>query len=164
MLGEESWGSIALFDRRVAVIGVGNVLCQDEGIGVHLSQALQSYNLPPRVEVIDAGTAVLDVLLDTADCDKIVIIDAVSAGGAPGDIYRFPLAEFSSQIEEAGTSLHEITLLGSLNMARLQLKKMPEVVVIGIEPQEIGTGIDLSSCIQDRLKTILATVLEEVVH
>jgi len=108
------------------VIGVGNVLCQDEGIGIHLVQALQSCTLPPGVEVIDAGTALLDVLLDTAGCHKIVILDAVSAGGEPGDIYRVPLEKFCSEIEEAGTSLHETTLLGSLNIARLQVQQMPE--------------------------------------
>ena len=151
-------------DRRVAVIGVGNILCQDEGVGVHLTRALQSRNLPPGVRTLDAGTALLDVLLDAADCGKIVIVDAVCADGVPGDIYRFPLDEFCSDFGTGATSLHEISLVASLELARLQLRRLPEVVIIGIEPGEIGSGIELSSCVQERLSTVIAAVLEEVVH
>jgi hydrogenase maturation protease len=151
-----------LFDRRVAVLGVGNVLCRDEGIGVHVIQALQSYALPPGVQAIDAGTAVLDVLLDTADCRKVIIVDAVDARGAPGTIYRLPIAECCLGSEEAATSLHEISLIGSLNLACLQIRQMPEVVIIGIEPLHVGIGTELSACLQDKLNTILATVLEEI--
>jgi hydrogenase maturation protease len=146
------------------VIGVGNVLHRDEGIGVHLVQTLESYDLPPGVELIDAGTALLDVLLDTAESDKIVIVDAVRAGGEVGDVYRLRLEAFCSKIEESGNSLHELSLLGTLNLARMQLRRLPEVVIIGIEPQEIGSGIELSFRIRDKLKSIAAVVLEEVVN
>jgi hydrogenase maturation protease len=144
------------------VIGVGNVLCRDEGVGVHVVEELRSRSLPPGVEVIDAGTAVVDVLLDTSECRKIVIVDAVLAGGRPGDTYRLPLSELSRVIQKGTTSLHEISLLGSINMAALQLQQMPEIVVIGVEPQEVGPGAGLSWCLRDRLETIQAAVLEEV--
>jgi hydrogenase maturation protease len=146
------------------VIGVGNILHQDEGIGVHLVQALKSYDLPPGVELIDAGTALLDVLLDTADRGKIVIVDAICAGGEPGDVYRLPLEAFCSGIEEGGNSLHELSLLATMNLLRLQLRRLPDVVIIGVEPQEIGSGVGLSFRVQERLKSIVALVLEEVVN
>jgi hydrogenase maturation protease len=114
--------------------------------------------------VFDAGTAVLDVLLDAAECRKIVIIDAVCSGGEPGTIYRLPFEGICSEAQQPGTSLHEISLLGSLEMARLQMRRLPEIVIIGVEPREVGVGTELSSCVQDKLQEILATVLEEVVR
>jgi hydrogenase maturation protease len=154
-------------NRQIAIIGVGNALCRDEGVGVHVVQDLQSRVLPPGVEVFDAGTAVLDVLLDAADYRKIVIVDAVCSGGEPGTIYRLPFPDFSREVEETGTSLHEMTLLGTLNMARLQIestqipRQLPEIVIIGIEPQQVSVGTELSACVQEKLKTLRRAVLEE---
>jgi hydrogenase maturation protease len=130
---------------------------------VHLVQALETCDLPRGVELVDAGTALLDVLLDTADCCKIVILDAVCAGGRGGEVYRFPLEAFCSRTEEAGNSLHELSLLGTLNLARMQLGQLPQVVIIGIEPQEIGSGMELSFPVREKLASIMSVVLEEVV-
>ena len=65
--------------------------------------------------------------------------------------------------EAEGTSLHEISLLGSLKMVRMSCQEMPEIVIIGIEPLKIGNGMDLSPCIQDKLKKLLTIALREVV-
>ena len=73
---------------RVLVLGLGNVLLKDEGVGVHVAGQLQKQVLPCNVEVIDGGTAGLDVLLSQQGLDKLVVIDAMRAGKKPGTIYK----------------------------------------------------------------------------
>jgi len=73
---------------RIVVIGVGNLLLKDEGIGIHAVQALQELDFPPDVKLIDGGTSP-DIIAYTRAGDKLIIVDAAKAGGEPGTIYRF---------------------------------------------------------------------------
>ncbi|MBA7663105.1 Hydrogenase 1 maturation protease [subsurface metagenome] len=99
-------------------MGVGNILCRDEGVGVHIVQELQAHDLPGNVVLIEAGTSVLDAFLDAARADKVIVIDAVQGGGEPGSIYRFPIDSISPGGRFKVTSLHQISLHESINMTR----------------------------------------------
>src|SRR4051794_41702496 len=70
------------------VLGMGNLLLSDEGVGVHVARALATRALPEGVSVVEAGTAFLDVLPDIEKADRILLIDAMAGGGAPGSGYR----------------------------------------------------------------------------
>ena len=72
------------------ILGLGNLLLSDEGVGVHVARALAERELPPGVSVVEAGTAFLDVLSDIEKADRILLIDAMEGGGAPGSVYRVP--------------------------------------------------------------------------
>ncbi|MBU2567999.1 MAG: hydrogenase maturation protease, partial [Elusimicrobia bacterium] len=78
---------------KIAVVGFGNILMGDEGVGVYIIEELQKNYSPLAtrnpLEFIDGGTAAVDVLLSLKDVDKLIIIDAVKNGGIPGDIYKF---------------------------------------------------------------------------
>jgi hydrogenase maturation protease len=96
------------------IVGVGNVLLKDEGIGVHVARVLQEMSLASEVEVVDGGTS--PAAFDTADgADRLIVVDAACGGGEPGTIYRFAPDELSEEPKPL-TSLHDLGLLDSLRM------------------------------------------------
>ena len=145
--------------NRIAVVGVGNLLLKDEGIGIHVVRALQESPLPDGVVVIDGGTSP-DVLDYLEPVDKLVIIDAADAGGIPGAIYRFRPDDLTLETEEA-ISLHELGLVSSLKMMSLLGKAPPEVIIIGIQPKKIAWGMELSPELKKKVPEIVRAVLKE---
>ncbi len=144
---------------RIVIIGVGNLLMKDEGIGIHAVQALQEIELPADIVTIDGGTSP-DLIAYTRAGDKMIIIDAAKAGGEPGTIYRFrpeDLAEVSGTL----TSAHEMGVEENLKLMSLTGNEPEEVVIIGVEPGEIDWGTELSPELQDKLPTIINKVLKE---
>lgn len=146
--------------NRVVVVGVGNLLLKDEGIGIHVVHALQKLDLPPGTEVIDGGTSP-DLLGCLAPGQKLIIIDAVQAGGTPGAVYRFHPDDLA--LEGGGLiSVHELSLMPSLKIMSLLGKEPRETVIIGVQPREVGWGTELSPELQDKIPQILRVVLEEI--
>jgi hydrogenase maturation protease len=145
---------------RVVVIGVGNLLMKDEGIGIHAVQALQEIGLPPGVTLIDGGTSP-DLIAYTKAGDKLIIIDAAKAGGEPGAIYRFRPEDLA---EEKGilTSVHELGVAQNLGLMSLLGNKPSETIIIGIEPGDISAGLELSPELQQKLPAIVKVVLKEI--
>jgi len=147
---------------KIAVVGVGNLLLKDEGVGVHVIHTLQkSRKLPSHVQLIDAGTATFDILHIIEDVDKLIVIDAVKGGGEPGTIYRFSPddVEFGNLVT---ISLHELDLSNTLAMAELIGQKPQSIVIIGIEPKEIAFGLELSPQIEEKIGRIIELILEEI--
>ena len=145
---------------RIAVIGVGNLLLKDEGIGVHIARALQQIDIPHDIKIIDGGTSP-DLPCHTKDVDRLIIIDAVKAGSQPGTIYRFHPHDVHIESERI-ISLHELGLEQSLEMMRLMGSEPKETVIIGIEPKEIDWGTELSAELQQKTHEIINIVLSEI--
>jgi hydrogenase maturation protease len=140
------------------ILGMGNLLLCDEGVGVHVARALAQRDLPPDVAVVEAGTAFLDVLPDIEKADRILLIDAMEAGGAPGSVYRVPFDQCLHP--EMLASLHGFDLSRVLFMAGSD--RTPEVTVFGVEPARIEWGTELSPVIQQVLPAIEKAILNEV--
>jgi len=145
---------------RIVVIGVGNLLMQDEGIGIHAVQALQAMDLPPDVKLIDGGTSP-DLISYTHAGDKMIIIDAARAGGKPGTIYRFKPEDIAAG-KGSLTSAHEMGVAENLNLMTITGNQPEEVIIIGIEPAVIDWGMELSSQLQQSLPAIVQVVLKEI--
>ena len=140
------------------VVGIGNILLRDEGIGCHVVHALEEMSLPD-VEIIDGGTS-LDVLQLLGDADKLVIVDAVEGGGLPGQIYRFHPEDITLE-QQPLLSLHDMSLIDNLKLMQLW-HNIDEAVIIGVEPGEIGWGLELSSNVQERMPQIIDAILSEL--
>jgi hydrogenase maturation protease len=145
---------------RVVVIGVGNLLLKDEGIGIHTVKALQEINLPQNVKIIDGGTAP-DLIAYTEANDKLIIIDAARAGGEPGTIYRLHPQDLSQETGEV-ISAHELGVAQNLRLMSLMGNEPAEIVIIGIEPGEINWGTGLSVELQQKIPEIVKVVLKEI--
>jgi hydrogenase maturation protease len=140
------------------VVGIGNVLLRDEGIGCHVAHALERVPLPD-VEIVDGGTCP-DVLLLVEEVDKLVIVDAVKGGGMPGQIYRFRPEDITVD-QKCVLSLHDVSLVDSLNLTRLW-HNIDETVIIGVEPRDLSWGLELSPELQERMPRIIDAVLGEL--
>ncbi len=149
---------------KVAVLGMGNLLLKDEGIGVHVARALQGIAAPDGVEleVIDGGT-LPDAPFVGEEVDKLIIIDAVQAGGEPGAIYRFHPPEVTLD-DKVLTSLHQVSLLDNLWFMEQFGQKPGNVVIIGIEPEDMSWGLELSDRLNKRLPHIIKVALDEINH
>ncbi len=145
---------------RTAVVGVGNLLLKDEGIGVHIARALQQMAISQDTEIIDGGTSP-DLPYYLNGADKLVIIDAVKGGSKPGTVYRFRPGDVNIESAEM-VSVHELGLEQSLKIMKLMGSKPKEIVVIGIEPKEIDWGTELSAELQQKIPEILNIVLKEI--
>lgn len=148
-------------ESRITILGVGNLLLQDEGVGVHAIQALQKCSLPEGVELIDGGTAGVDLLPYVSEAKQIIVIDAVKGGTEPGAIYRLT-PEVLGQFKEQALSLHQVGFLEVLQMAERLGKRPERTIIFGVEPQVIDWGIELTPPVQAVLPRLVELVLEEV--
>jgi hydrogenase maturation protease len=145
---------------RVTVVGTGNLLLKDEGVGIHAVRALEGL-VPAQgsTQIVDGGTSP-DILSLLSPPDKLVIVDAARGGGKPGTIYRFGPEEMSEG--ESPVSLHEFNLGTALKTMKHRGVEPGQVVIIGIEPEEIDWGLELSSTLKKEMPRILEVVLEEI--
>jgi hydrogenase maturation protease len=140
------------------IVGIGNLLLSDEGIGCHVAQALKGVS-PPNVEVIDAGTCA-DVSRLVEGADKLVIVDAARGGGTPGQIYRFHPEDITPERKPL-LSVHDMSLLDSMMLVRAW-RDVGETVIIGVEPKELVWGLELSPEVSEKMPEIIDAVLSEV--
>ena len=140
------------------VLGIGNTLLRDDGIGCHVTNALAEIPLPD-VQIIDAGTCP-DVWTSIEDTDKLIIVDAVGGGGMPGQIYRFHLEDLTLE-QKSLLSMHDMSLVDNLMLVQLR-HNIGETVIIGVEPKDIDWGLELSPELQGKMSQIIDTVLSEL--
>jgi len=145
---------------RTVIIGVGNLLMKDEGIGIHTMKALQEMQLPDNVTVIDGGTSP-DIIACTRAGDKLIIVDAARAGGEPGAIYHFQPDDLEDSAGEA-LSVHELGVPQNLRLMLLSGNGPSEVIIIGIEPKDIDWGTELSPELEMSIPKIISVILQEI--
>jgi len=145
--------------KDTIVIGLGNILFSDEGIGVHLIRKLsENQGKFPSVEFIDAGTGGLNILHLIANRKKAVIIDCVKMGKNPGTIKRFEPADVKTVKKMMHFSLHEADILRIIELSR-QLGECPDqIVIFGIEPESLELGQNLSETLTDKIDLYIDTI------
>jgi len=146
----------------IKVLGLGNILLSDEGLGVKaLWELKEKYEFSPEVELVDGGTGGLLLLSEFEGVEKLLIIDAISGGKPPGTIYSFSLEELPESVAEK-ISLHEVSLLDVLQLARLKGCLPEEVRLIGMEPASLEMSTELTEKIKERLPELINLALEEL--
>jgi len=156
----------------VLVLGLGNPLRGDDGIGPRVVAELEDQELPEGVEVLDGGTGGLDLLQIMEGRDRVVIVDAAEVGGecpgvAPGQFVRFTpdrvhLAGGAGGAPEDGFSSHHAGLAEVLALAQALERPLPSIVVFGVQPKRVGWGEGLSPEVETRLPDLILAVLAEV--
>jgi hydrogenase maturation protease len=149
-------------DKHIMLLGVGNLLFTDEGVGIHVIQALlKEYTFPENVSVEDGGVLGINLLGIISRADELIVVDAIRNGGPPGTLYRLEGDDIPKRIL-AKNSLHQVDLLEALTLCQA-LDKVPETVIIGVEPQDIETlGLDLTPPVQAKLEDLMAMALQEL--
>ncbi len=148
---------------RIRILGCGNPLVADDGVGVEAARRLASRGVPPGVELIEAGTPGLGLLEMIAGADKAVIIDAVISGSAPGTIHRFTGDQLPKR-EFIPFSLHGFNLVDALEFGRkVQPESLPrEIVIIGVEAGDTAFGAGLSPAVEQALPRVIDAAMAEV--
>jgi hydrogenase maturation protease len=138
-------------NARTSVIGIGNILLGDDGVGVQVARGLAArYTFPPHVEILDGGTLGLDLIAYVCETERLLVIDAAKTGAPPGTITVFRGGDVPAVMRSL-LSAHEASLCDLLAALTL-IGKMPEqFVTVGIEPQVIAPSLDLSPAVRSAL-------------
>lgn len=146
--------------ESILVLGVGNVLMADEGVGVQVVRELEKMPLPPNVECLDGGTGGFQLLGPLQDADRILLIDACIDGQPAGTVQRLK-PRFSSDYPRTLTA-HDIGLKDLLDAAYLTDRPLNVTLfAISIDPLQ-GLGMELRPALANRLPEILRMVTDEL--
>ncbi|HOK78744.1 MAG TPA: hydrogenase maturation protease [Verrucomicrobiota bacterium] len=159
----------ALRASPIAIAGLGNLLCSDDGVGIHAVRLLKSVPMD-GVDIVEVGTAVLHAVDCLANAERILLLDAVRAGRPPGTICCFdadlvagPGAANGSQDDtfaSANNPSHELLSVHSLGLREafclLSPERQPRFTVIGVEPGSIAYGTELTPEVADALPRLVA--------
>jgi hydrogenase maturation protease len=147
---------------RITILGVGNILLSDEGVGVRVVEHLaRNYTFDDRVRVLDGGVLGVRLMGIVGDTDILILVDAVCNRGEPGDLYRLADQQVPRRVL-AKQSMHQMDLPEVLALCRA-IDHDPKVVVIGVEPEDIATFNDrLTPVVAARVEALAAMVLGEL--
>jgi hydrogenase maturation protease len=143
------------------VLGIGNILLHDEGIGVYVVEQMQKGSVPDYVELLDGGTAGADLLDHICDRPKVIVVDAVDADIEPGTILRFTPDDLACGTNQS-ISLHEFGIAETIDMARRLNCAPKQVVIIGVKPKDLTCGVGLSGETQKIVPKIIEAVFAEI--
>lgn len=148
---------------RVVVLGVGNVLMSDEGVGVHAVEALANgYDVPDEVEIIDGGTSGMDCLDRIADADLLLIADCMrSKDKAPGTITRLEDGQIDAWFKTK-ISPHQVGLSDVLAACNFHGMAPKRVVLLGVQPASFDTSMELTPAVAAVLPDLLGRLLTEI--
>lgn len=142
------------------VLGIGNLLLCDEGVGVHAARELLKADLPAETMVLEVGTAILDALPELEIANRVIILDAIKYNGEPGTIYSIPQSQCRSSKNIA--SMHGFDI--SRVLALTGHTDSVEVMVFGVEPAYMGWSIELSPEVAEAMPILLEAVRRELIR
>jgi hydrogenase maturation protease len=147
---------------KTLILGIGNLVMSDDGVGVIVVQRLQrEYRLPPEVTVMDGGTLGLDILPHLEGIERLIVVDALNTGKAPGSCVRLAGNEIPLALETK-LSPHQMGLKDLLTVSLLMGHAPKEMVLIGVQPGCIEMGTELSPAVEVRIETMLESILSEL--
>jgi len=143
------------------VLGIGNLIRGDDGVGVHVARALMARGCPDGVEVLDGGTAPLDALATVGPVDRLVIVDAADLGEAPGTIRVLTPDDLIAAAGES-VSLHDLDLVWALNVLQVTGQEPDEIAIVGVQPASMDWSTELSPAVAARLDDVIEVVLAAI--
>lgn len=144
------------------IVGLGNILLRDDGVGVRCVEYLRRRGLNRDVKIIDGATLGFDLLEEMKGFDRVVLIDAVDMGKEPGYIASFGAEELLKVVEGKKFSLHEFNLVDVIQLGKQLGYRLDKVRIVGIQPKEVSWGDRLSEVIEEKLPELAGRVLSEL--
>jgi hydrogenase maturation protease len=146
----------------VLVVGLGNVLLGDDGLGpVALARIERDYRIPPEVRLIDGGTLGLTLLSELVQAVHVILVDAVATGEPPGTLVRLDGDAVRDAVRDR-LSVHQVGVADLLDAARLIGCYPDSVVLLGLAPGSIGFGVERTDAVEKALGTLVSAVAQEV--
>ena len=151
---------MSLIIKDTVILGIGNILLQDDGVGVHVIKQLENEKLPSTIELVDGGTSTLDTLGFFLDYKKVIVVDCLRAGLEPGTIYKIKPDDIKNYKKE-NLSIHDVQILDVVKMANM-LDKYPEVIIFGIEPEKIAVDLEMTQTMVSKIPEIVSNIKKEL--
>jgi len=148
---------------RIMVLGVGNELLSDEGLGIHFLKYLRQGDLPDNVELLEGGTAGMELIGLIQDTDFLIIVDALNANTNPGELFRFKPQDLKIFPEMFTVSFHQVGILDVLTTASI-LGTVPETIIYGVQPKSLEWGLELSPEITAVLPRLKEYIFKDISH
>jgi len=149
--------------KKMKILGCGNTLMGDDGVGIRVIEKLQEMKLPESIEIIDAGVGGMAILSWIEDADKVIIVDAVQTGNEPpGTVYMFTDKELPPS-DMFMLSLHDLNLVDTINVGRVVQKMPDEIVIIGVEVKRVAEFTkELTPEVEGAIPEVIDLVLKEL--
>ena len=147
---------------KLLILGLGNVICGDDGVGVvAVDRLAREYELPERVEALDGGTLGLTLLHYAAGADDLLLVDAIRADGPPGTLVRLEGDDVAPAVRER-LSVHQIGVADLLEGLRLLDAYPRRVSLLGLVPETLELQVGLSPAVDAHLTELVTEVAREV--
>lgn len=148
--------------KRCLVLGLGNPLRGDDGVGPRVVAELLRRGLPDGVEAVDGGTGGLDLLHLLEGWERAIVVDAALLGRNPGEFVRFTPEEVHLVGNLVSLSSHTAGLADALALARALGRRLPEIIIYGVQPERLDWEEGLSPAVEAVLPQIVAAIFEEM--
>ena len=150
--------------RSLLVLGLGNVLCRDDGLGVAAVEDLcRRYAAPEGVRILDGGTRGLDLLTYVGDGEDLVLVDAVLTGEAPGTLVRLAGEEVAPVVRER-LSVHQLGVADLLDGMRWLGLRHLHLVLLGLVPESMEVGVGCSAAVAAALPRLVEAIAREAAN
>jgi hydrogenase maturation protease len=150
-------------ESRLIVIGVGNELLSDEGVGIHVVRELRKRDISKSIEIHEVGTSSFELLNIIEGKLNVIIVDAVRMNETTGSVKNIDLLiEGEVSLPPQLTSLHQMDLISTLNMAKGAMDLPKKIVLIGIEPSSLETGTELSEHVKDSIPKAISEIIKSI--
>jgi hydrogenase maturation protease len=147
---------------KTLVLGVGNKLMSDEGVGVHVIERIAAgYDLPQEVQLLDGGTLGMDLLYYLEGIENLLLVDAVEAHKEPGTIIRLEGEDVPSFLS-LKISPHQLGVPDMLAAARFKDLYPKRLVLWGVQPEALEIGLDLSPLVESKVDTLVKNMVEQL--
>lgn len=146
--------------EQITILGVGNILMQDEGFGVRVvEELLRRYCFPHNVQLLDGGTLGMALLNYLAGTDKLILIDAVSGGLPPGSFYEFKNEAVKAYFKDK-VSMHELGIQDVLAAMDIMEQPVKEIIILGVQPSIIDIGLELTPVLVPMVDQVVNKVVD----
>jgi len=151
-------------EHRVTILGLGNILLSDEGVGVHVVNEFQKrYEVPPYVEIVDGGAAGLDLIPFIEGREKVVMVDAVNFDREPGYIDVLENEQIPVRLTQKA-SMHHLGLMDVLCIVRLSGNVPEDMCIVGIQPGSLELGLDMTPPIWDKQEALIDRLVQKLLE
>jgi len=148
------------YDAQGAIVGVGNVLQRDDGIGVKILKYIEAaYRFPENVTLIDGGTAGAGLQSSVLGKEWLLIIDAVAVPGDPGGIHWIDGRQVLSRPADLKLSPHQVSFFDLIQLMELNGLGPKAFTILGVVPENTGVGIEISPAVDESLPEAVTSVL-----
>ena len=144
----------------IGILGIGNTLRGDDGVGIVIAQKMRDRDFPPDVKVYEVGSGGLKVLHRLEELEKVILVDSVRFDASPGDHRFFSPEEVKSMKGISGT--HGTDFLEIIELSEKVDESPEDILILGIQPKSLSLGDDLSPVLENKLPNILDDLEEKI--